>query len=64
MTRDLPDNVFQIGETVILLSPIGDYPAGTEAVVVSVMGDSCEIEIEPQRRMTIDCNDLALTCAS
>src|SRR5579862_3941676 len=39
-----------------LLSQIGGYPAGTDAVVVSVSGDTCEIEIEPDRRFTIDCN--------
>jgi hypothetical protein len=51
--------MFKIGERVRLLSRIGDHPAGTEAVVISVTGDVCEIEIEPERRLTIDCNALA-----
>jgi hypothetical protein len=45
-----------IGEKVRLLSQIGDYPAGTVAVVISVAGDTCEIEIEPGQRLVIDCN--------
>jgi hypothetical protein len=45
-----------IGETVRLLSQIGDYPAGTIAVVISIAGDTCEIEIDAGQRLMIDCN--------
>jgi hypothetical protein len=52
----------QVGETVRLLSEIGDYPAGTEAVVVSVTRDLCEIDIEGHV-LTIDCNAVTTTTA-
>jgi len=41
------------------LSRIGDYPAGTEAVVVSRDGDVCEVELELGRRYVIQCDALA-----
>jgi hypothetical protein len=47
-----------IGQKVRLLSRIGPFAARAEAVVISVTGDVWEIEIESERRLTIDCNDL------
>jgi hypothetical protein len=51
--------MFSVGSRVRLLSRIGDYPAGTEAVVVSWDGDVCEVELELGRRYVIQCDALA-----
>jgi hypothetical protein len=51
--------MFSVGSRVRLLSRIGDYPAGTEAVVVSRDGDVCEVEFGLGRRYVIQCEALA-----
>lgn len=51
--------MFSVGSRVRLLSQIGDYPGGTEGVVVSLDGDVCEVEFELGRRYVIQCAALA-----
>ena len=50
--------MLQTGTKVRLLTKIGDYPTGTEAVVVSVTGYLFEIEFVTERRLIIDGNDV------
>jgi hypothetical protein len=51
--------MYAVGSRVRLLAKISGFAAGTEAVVVSVIGHECEIEIDLGRRLVIDCDALA-----
>jgi hypothetical protein len=50
---------YTVGSRVRLLTRIGNYPAGTEAVVVAVQRDVCEVEVELGQRYVIASSAIA-----